>query len=350
MAEWMPFDVKLARMIHDAVDPARVPKRTLYTGAQMPGIGLGTFGSDHVSAGEIAAAVKGAAEVGYRHFDCASVYGNEAQIGPVFEEMMRGGILRQDLWIVSKLWNDKHAEADVIPSCRQSLADLRLDYLDVYLVHWPFPNFHPPGCDVASRSPDARPYIHANFMKTWRQMEKLVDLGLVRHIGTSNMTVAKLELLLRDARIRPAVNEMELHPHFQQPELFEFVRAHGIHPVGYCPLGSPNRPERDRTPEDTVDIEDPVIVSIAQRLGVHPAVVCLKWAVQRGQTPIPLSSKRRNYLANLQGVVSEPLTAEDMRAIASIDKRCRLIKGQVFLWKANQSWEDLWDLDGVIEQ
>jgi diketogulonate reductase-like aldo/keto reductase len=324
--------------------------RTLYTGAQMPAIGLGTFGSDHVSAEEIAAAVKGAAEVGYRHFDCASVYGNEARIGPVFEDIVRGGVPRQELWIVSKLWNDKHAEEDVVPSCRKSLADLRLDYLDAYLVHWPFPNFHPPGCDVTSRSAAARPYIHENFMKTWRQMEKLVDLGLVKHIGTSNMTVPKLELLLRDARIKPAVNEMELHPHFQQPELFEFVRSNGIQPVGYCPVGSPNRPERDRTPEDTVDIEDPVIVGIARRLGVHPAVVCLKWAVQRGQTPIPLSSKRRNYLANLQGVVSEPLTAEDMRAIAAIDKQCRLIKGQVFLWKAGQTWEDLWDLDGVIEQ
>ena len=171
-------------------------------------------------------------------------------------------------------------------------------------------------------------------MKTWRQMEKLVDLGLVRHIGTSNMTIPKLKLLLRDARIKPAVNEMELHPHFQQPELFEFVRANGIEPIGYSPIGSPGRPERDRTPEDTVDIEDPVIVAIAQRLGVHPAVVCVKWAVQRGATPIPFSVKPRNYLANLQGVVSEPLTDDDMAAIAGIDRNCRLIKGQVFLWKA----------------
>ena len=109
----------------------------------------------------------------------------------------------------------------MIASCRQSLADLQLDYLDLYLVHWPFPNFHPPHCDVESRSPNARPYIHENFMRTWRKMEELVDLGLVRHIGTSNMTIPKLELLLRDARIKPAVNEMELHPHFQQPELFD---------------------------------------------------------------------------------------------------------------------------------
>ena len=246
-----------------AVDPAAIPQRTLYTGAKMPAIGLGTFGSDHVTADQIAEAVKGAAAAGYRHFDCASVYGNEAEIGLSLQEILRGGIKREDLWITSKLWNDMHGEDDVIASCRKSLADLRLDYLDLYLVHWPFPNFHPPGCDVTSRSPDAKPYIHENYMKTWRKMEELVDMGLVRHIGTSNMTIPKLKLVLRDARIKPAVNEMELHPHFQQPELFQFVLDNGMQPVGYCPIGSPGRPERDRTPEDTAPTEDPVIVRIA---------------------------------------------------------------------------------------
>jgi alcohol dehydrogenase (NADP+) len=233
-------------LLNGCVDPGLVPQRTLYTGAQMPAIGLGTFGSDHVSAVEIAAAVEGAAAIGYRHFDCASVYSNEHQIGYALQQVFRGGIRREQVWITSKLWNDKHSENDVIPSCRQSISDLRLDYLDSYLVHWPFPNFHAPGCDVTSRSKDARPYIHADFMNTWRRMEELVDLGLVRHIGTSNMTIPKLKLLLRDARIKPAVNQMELHPHFQQPELFEFVRSNGIVPVGYSPIGSPARPERDR--------------------------------------------------------------------------------------------------------
>ncbi|HUA98705.1 MAG TPA: aldo/keto reductase [Terracidiphilus sp.] len=328
------------------IDPSAVPRRRLYTGATMPAVGLGTFGSDQVTGAQIAEAVRGAAAVGYRHFDCASVYGNEAEIGASFEEILRGGIRREDLWITSKVWNDKHGEDDVMASCRQSLADLRLDYLDLYLVHWPFPNFHPPGCDVSSRSADAKPYIHENYMKTWRAMERLVDKGLVRHIGTSNMTIPKLKLLLRDARIKPAVNEMELHPHFQQPELFRFVLANGIQPVGYCPVGSPGRPERDRTPEDTTPTEDPVIVEIAARHGVHPAVVCIQWAVQRGQTPIPFSI--HHYRANLEGVVSDALTADEMRAIAGIDRNCRLIKGQVFLWKDGQSWEALWDLDGEI--
>lgn len=338
----------IASSAAERIDPSSIPQRILSTGASMPAIGLGTFGSDHVSGQQVADAVRGAAAVGYRHFDCASVYGNEEAVGESLAAIQSDGIRRDDLWITSKVWNDKHAEEDVIASCRKSLADLRLDYLDLYLVHWPFPNFHPPGCDVSSRSAEAKPYIHANYMKTWRAMERLVDMGLVRHIGTSNMTIPKLQLLIRDARIQPAINEMELHPHFQQPELFKFVADHGIQSVGFSPIGSPGRPERDRTPEDTSPTEDPVIVEIARNHGVHPAVVCIKWALQRGQTPIPFSVNPRNYLANLRGVASDPLSEQEMQAIAAIDRNCRLIKGQVFLWKQDQNWEDLWDVNGEI--
>ncbi len=328
------------------IDPALIPQRTLASGAKMPAVGLGTFGSDHVTPAQIAAAVEGAAALGYRHFDCASVYGNEAEIGAAFQAILASGIRREELWITSKLWNDKHSEEDVIASCKKSLADLRLDYLDLYLVHWPFPNFHPSGCDVTSRSAAAKPYIHENYMKTWRKMEALVEMGLVRHIGTSNMTVPKLKLVLRDARIQPAVNEMELHPHFQQPQLFDYVVANGMAPIGYCPLGSPGRPERDRTPEDTDPLTDPVILDLAAKHNAHPSAICLKWAVQRGQTPIPFSVN--HYRDNLAAVVDDPLTDEEMKAIAAIDKNCRLIKGQVFLWKADQTWEALWDVDGEI--
>ncbi len=332
----------------DRIDPHSVPQRTLYTGAKIPAGGLGTFGSDRFSGEAIAEAVKGAIAVGYRHIDCAAVYLNERLIGESLGEVMRSGIRREELWITSKLWNDKHAEKDVIPACERSLQDIQLEYLDFYLVHWPFPNYHAPGVDVTSRDPHARPYLHDEFMQTWRQLEKLVEKGLVRHIGTSNMTMPKLKLLLRDAAIKPACNEMELHPHFQQPEFFQFVIDQGIVPIGFCPIGSPTRPDRDKTPTDTVDIQDPVIVKIAQRLGVHPAVVCVKWAVQRGQVPIPFSIHRNEYQSNLQAAVTDPLTHEEMQAIAEIDKNCRLIKGQVFLWPAARGWEDLWDPDGVI--
>ena len=332
----------------DGVDPSCVPARTLYTGANIPAIGLGTFGSDRFSGEAIAKAVKGAIAVGYRHIDCASVYGNEHLIGPALQEVLGAGVKREELWITSKVWNDMHGAGDILLSCARTLKDLKLEYLDLYLVHWPFPNYHAPGVNVDSRDPHAVPYIHENFLNTWRQMERLVDAGLVRHIGTSNMTIPKLKLLLRDARVKPACNEMELHPHFQQPELFKFVVDNDIVPIGFSPIGSPTRPDRDKTPEDTVDIEDPVIAKIARRLGVHPAVVCVKWGAQRGQVPIPFSVYREQYLSNLQGVTSDPLTDEEMKEIAGIDKNCRLIKGQVFLWKGAKDWEDLWDLNGEI--
>ena len=335
-------------MSHDAVDPSKIPTRTLETGDKLPVIGLGTFGSDKYTGEMIAEAVVGAAEAGYRHFDCASVYGNEHLIGESLKKLLTRGLRREEIWVTSKLWNDKHSESDVIPSCEKTLRDLQLNYLDLYLIHWPFPNYHAPGVSVDSRDSHAKPYIYENYMRTWRQLEKLVQLGMVRNIGTSNMTLPKLKLLLRDADIKPAVNEMELHPHFQQPELYNFVAENGIVPIGYSPIGSPSRPERDRTPDDTVDMDDPVIVEIARRHNLHPAVVCLKWGVQRGHVVIPFATKRAQYLSNLQGIAGTPLSADEMRAIASIDKNCRLIKGQVFLWQGARSWEDLWDLDGSI--
>ncbi len=330
------------------IDPNLVPKKRLYTGAKIPAVGLGTYGSDRYSAEEIAEAVFGAAQTGYRHFDCAAVYANEKEIGKSFQKIMRGGIPREELWVTSKLWNDSHAAEKVIPTCKQTLADLQLDYLDLYLIHWPFPNHHDPGVDVNARDPHAVPYIHENYMKTWRQMEKLVEMGLVKHIGTSNMTIPKLKLLLRDAKIKPVANEMEIHPHFQQPELFQFCLDNEILPIGFAPIGSPTRPERDTTPDDTVDIEDPVVVRIAKRLDVHPAVICVKWAAQRGQVPIPFSIRPAEYHSNLLSVVENPLTETEMQELSQIDKNSRLIKGQVFLWEGADSWEDLWDLDGEI--
>lgn len=327
------------------IDPKNVTCRNLYTGDKIPVIGLGTFGSDSVSADTIADTVRRAITGGYRHIDCASVYGNEKEIGMVFKECIESGVIdREELWITSKVWNDKHD--DVIASCKQSLADLQLDYLDLYLVHWPFPNFHPPHCDVTSRNPNAIPYIHENYMKTWRQMEQLVEMGLAKNIGTSNMTIPKMELLLKDCKIKPVCNEMELHPHFQQNELFEYCLNESIQPIGYSPLGSPGRPERDKTEDDTVDLEDPIIVKIAERLSINPASVSLKWAVQRGQIPIPFSVN--HFMDNLEAVVSGPLTEQEMEAISKIDKGCRLIKGQVFLWKEDQTWEALWDMNGEI--
>lgn len=331
------------------VDPKNVPQRVLYTGAKMPAVGMGTFGSDHVTPDEVAKAVAGAIEAGYRSFDCAACYGNEAQIGTIFKDAFEKEIVkREELFIASKVWNDMHGDGDVLLACAKTLKDLQLDYLDMYYVHWPFPNYHAPGCDVDSRNPDSKPFAVERFMKTWRQMERLVDMGLTKHIGMSNMTIPKLEAVLPLCRIKPAAIEMELHPCFQQPELFAYCKEKGIEPVGFCPIGSPARPERDKTPEDITDIELPEMKAIAEAHGVHPAVICIKWAVQRGQAPIPFSTKEKNYVKNLQCVTEDPLTEEEMKTIEGLDKNNRLIKGQVFLWPGANDWEDLWDLDGTI--
>lgn len=331
------------------IDPALVPQRTLYTGAKMPAMGIGTFGSDRVDSDTVSAAVEGAIRAGYRSIDGAACYGNEKEIGKIYAKLFAEGVVkREEMFIVSKVWNDMHGDGDVLIACAKTLKDLQLDYLDMYYVHWPFPNYHAPGCTVEARNPDSVPFTTERFMKTWRQMERLVDMGLVKHIGFSNMTIPKMEEVLPLCRIKPAAIEMELHPCFQQQELMEYCQERGMAVVGYCPLGSPERPERDILPEDIADMEEPELKAIAEAHGVHPALICLKWAHQRGTTPIPFSVKEKNYIANLKSIMEDPLTDEEMEIIKGLEKGNRLVKGQVFLWEGAKGWEDLWDLDGTI--
>ena len=331
------------------IDPRRVPKRKLYTGEEIPCIGMGTFGSDRFAPDQVSSAVAGAIRCGYRLFDCASVYGNEEQIGRVFAQAFAEGVVRrEELHITSKVWNDMHGKGDVLLSLAKTLKDLQLDYVDTYFLHWPFPNYHAPGCDGDSRNPDSKPFSVAEFMATWRQLERIHDMGLARNIGMSNMTIPKLEAVLPLCRVKPALIEMELHPCFQQPELYDYCAERGIQPVGFCPIGSPNRPDRDKTEDDIADLQVPELVEIARVHNVHPAVVCLKWAVQRGQIPIPFSVDEAHYVSNLRCTVEDPLTEEEMAVLKSVDKNCRLIKGQVFLWPGAAGWQDLWDLDGTI--
>ena len=329
------------------IDTGSIPTKTLRNGEKIPAIGLGTFGSDHVSPRDVAASVAGALRCGYRLFDCASVYQNEQLVGIEFEKAMDEGVVRrEDLFIISKVWNDMHGRGDVLLSCAQTLKDLKLSYLDAYVVHWPFPNYHAPGCDGDSRSPDAVPFSPERFLATWRQMERLYRLGMVRHLSMSNMTIPKLEAVLPYCDIQPALLEMEMHPSFQQRELFDYALKHGIRPVGFSPIGSPNRPERDKADGDVVDVELPAVLQIAKNHGIHPVHVCLKWAVQNGQIPIPFSIN--NYESNLRSVLADPLTDEEMLLIKQSDANSRLIKGQVFLWEGASGWEDLWDMDGFI--
>lgn len=325
----------------DPVDPKAVPLRFFRDGGSMPAIGMGTFGNDRFTPRQVAEAVSGAIEVGYRFFDCAAAYGNEKEIGEAFGLAFGSGrYARGDFFILSKLWNDRHGDAE--RACERTLSDLRLEYLDLYLIHWPFPNTHPVGAPPGYRDPGAVPYDHNAYMRTWRAMERLVERGLVRRIGTSNMTRGKLEGVLREAAIKPAANEIELHPGFQQPDFVTFHKERGVVPIAYAPLGSPSRPDRDRAASDLAVLDDPVIRRIAAARGIRPASVCLKWAVQRGQAPIPSSVVRAEYLSNLRCVCGDPLSELEMGEIARIDRNCRIIKGVVFLWKDAKDWTELW--------
>lgn len=336
------------QMSPNAIDPRKLNTVTLADGIRMPKIGLGTFGSDHASADTVANTVREALRLGYRYIDCASCYGNEEEIGCVLREAMNAGLPREELFILGKLWNDKHDPQEAIKACNKSIEALQISYFDAYLIHWPFPNYHAPGCDGDARNPLSRPYIHEEFMATWRALEGLADVGKIRALGTSNVTIPKLSMILRDCRRRPLINEMELHPCFQQGELFQFCVDNQIQPIAYSPLGSPARPERDKTADDLSDMEQKIVVDIAAVHGVHPAAVCLKWAVQRGVIPIPFTTKPRNALSNLEAVTQDLLTPAEMEAMRSVDRNCRLIKGQVFLWPGADTWLDLWDVDGTI--
>ena len=323
------------------IDQNLIPHVTLKDGEKIPAMGLGTFGSDKYGADMVSKAVYGAIKEGYRFIDCAAVYQNEDRIGEVLKKIFsETDINRDDLFIVSKVWNDMHRR--VKEACLKSLRDLKLSKLDLYFVHWPFPNYHAPGCDGDSRNPNSKPFSVEEFMDTWRQMEELVDEGYVRYIGMSNMTVKKLEAVYGLCRIKPSFLEMECHPAFQQPELFEYAKSLDIVPVGFCPIGSPSRPERDRTSDDIAATEMDVIKDIAKAHNVHPALICLKWAVQRGVIPIPFSVKEPQYHSNLECITTDPLTEEEMESIKKADKDCRLIKGQVFLWQGATDWRELW--------
>lgn len=331
----------------EMMESAMVPKVKLYTGEEIPCVGMGTFGSDRFTPEQVSNAVAGAIRCGYRMFDCAACYGNEDQIGEVFHAAFEEGVVeRKDLFIMTKVWNDMHERVE--ESCRKSIQDLQCDYIDLFFIHWPFPNYHAPGCDVDSRNPNSRPFSVEEFMNTYRQCEELVRKGLIRHIGISNMTIPKMEAVLPLMEIMPSACESEMHVCFQQKEIFDYLTEHKIQPIGFMPLGSPQRPERDMCPEDVADLQTPEMQEIAKAHGCHPALIALKWAHQRGQIPIPFSVHEAEYVSNLKAMTEDPLTEEEMKTIETLERNNRLVKGQVFLWEGAKDWHDLWDEEGKI--
>jgi len=319
----------------------QTPSFTLKNGGEIPAIGLGTW---QAKPGEVGEAVSSAIEVGYRHFDCAPIYGNEKEIGEAFAKAFREGLVkREELWITSKLWNDNHAEEHVLPGLRQTLADLQLEYLDLYLIHWP----------VALRHGVVMPKEGNNFLKpeeapldaTWKGMEAARAEGLARHIGVSNFSPARLEKLASEAEHPPEVNQVECHPFLIQKELLDTCNRHGVILTGYCPLGSGK--------EKGGDVPDlfgnDTIKEIAAAHGCSPAQVALAWAVCRGTSVIPKSTNEARQRENLAAAETR-LSETEISGIDALDQGYRYIDGTVWTGDGSPySLDWLWE-GGALSQ
>lgn len=311
---------------------------TFSNGDKMPIFGLGTWKSAPKEAYE---AVLEAIKVGYRHIDCAHIYKNEKEVGEALQKAFKDGLVkREELWITSKLWNDCHEEAYVLPSLRQSLADLQLDYLDLYLVHWPVAVKN--GVDFASKAEDFLSSEEAPLSKTWTAMEQGVDLNLTRHIGVSNFNIAKLKEVLYTARIQPEMNQVEMHPFLPQQKLVDFCRKNNIHLTAYAPLGSAYR-VIDKEVDFPILLENETIQAIAAKHQATPAQVAISWGIHREIAVIPKSVKAERIKENFEAT-HLLLDKKDMEQLNSLEGPYRYTTGRGWIREGSPyTIADLWD-------
>ncbi|RDI44770.1 aldo/keto reductase [Aquicella lusitana] len=314
---------------------------TLLSGDQIPAIGLGTWKSSEAEVGQ---AVKMALASGYQHIDCAAIYLNEGVIGQTLEESIKNKVIsREKLWVTSKLWNSYHAPEDVEPALKESLGHLRLDYLDLYLIHWPVAFKRKIGLNIPETGEDFLSLDAIPLADTWQAMEALVDKGLVKNIGVSNFSISKLQMLLKQSKYKPAVNQVECHPYLAQTELMSFCREQGIHVTAYSPLGSGDRPDMLKKTDEPSLLQNPVIVEIAKTHRATPAQILIAWQVVRKNSVIPKSIHEKRIKENLAAQDIQ-LSEEDLKRINALDKNYRFLDGS--FWEMKHSpykAESFWD-------
>ncbi|CAB3222424.1 unnamed protein product [Arctia plantaginis] len=297
----------------------KVPTVTFNNGQVYPVLGLGTWKS---KVGEVTQAVKDAIDIGYRHIDCAFVYGNEKEVGEAITVKINDGtVKREDLFITSKLWNTFHRPDLVRGALQATLTNLNLKYLDLYLIHWP-QAYKEDGPLFPSDESGKILFSDVDYVDTWKAMEKLVDEGLVKSIGISNFNSKQIVRLLEHATIKPVTNQIECHPYLNQKRLKDFCEERGIKITAYSPLGSPDRPWSQ--PGDPQLMDDNKLKAIAERLGKTTAQVLIRYQIDRGNIVIPKSVTKSRIASNFD-VLDFKLSQEDMALIDSFDCNGRMV-------------------------
>jgi len=280
----------------------------LRTGDKIPILGIGTW---QAPAGEVERAVEAALKAGYRHVDAAAIYGNEKEVG---EGIKRSGVPRSELWVTSKVWNNSHKAEDVPKAYQQTLSDLGLEYLDLYLIHWPCA--FKSGPEKFPKDADGTIAVeHVDFIETWKALEKLKEEGKVRNIGISNFSQKETERLLAAAATKPAVIQMEIHPHLAQVDYIKWLQAQGLHVTAYSSFGDLN-PFYRKVGEPSL-IEEAAIKKIAEKHGKTPFQVLLSWGVSRGLSVIPKSSNPQRVKENSELFI---LSSEEIQLIDALNK------------------------------